>query len=66
MLAKKCDRCGAFYEEREPNALETLADSLKGMLQATKPTPMPRLNNDLCRECRKSFDKWWKCTEDEK
>ena len=57
MIAKKCDRCGAFYEEKEPNAIQELANSLSEFARYKKATP--RMYNDLCKECEKSFYKWW-------
>lgn len=59
MLAKKCDRCGAFYEEIEPNAIEALGNSLRELVKGISKAPIPILHNDLCGECRKSFDEWW-------
>ena len=59
MLAKKCDRCRGFYEEIEPNAIEVFGNSLREMIQGTNKAPTPRLHNDLCEECEKSFKQWW-------
>ena len=59
MIAKKCDRCGSFYEEIEPNAIEILGKTLLEFTQNQRKTPAPILHNDLCKRCSKSFSKWW-------
>lgn len=64
--AKKCDRCGGYYEEREPNALDGLADALNSIIESIGNTPEKinpdRISHsfDLCSACEKSFKKWWK------
>ena len=64
--AKKCDRCGGYYEEREPNTLDGFADVLNSMIEyicnAPGKTNPDRIAHsfDLCPECNKSFKKWWK------
>ena len=68
MDAKKCDRCGKFYEERNPNAFETLAESLKRALAILNERLFARINVmekieqelDLCPACLKSLNKWMK------
>lgn len=54
--AKKCERCGRLYEEKELGSLVELAKSL--MEFNSKFTPTVRC--DLCDECKRSFDEWWK------
>ena len=61
--AKKCDRCGRYYEEREANALEELGKILSEISIPRKPQPIFR--NDLCTVCEKSLNRWWKETDNE-
>ena len=64
--AKKCDRCGVFYEERQLTAMESLAESLKAicMTQAERKLEMAiGISLDLCPCCSKSLKKWVKGTD---
>lgn len=59
--AKKCDRCGEFYQERERNALDNLADALRSF--TTTRTALSNISViekflDLCPGCSKSLRKW--------
>ena len=56
--AKKCDRCGRFYEERPRNTIEGFGEALAAFVNADK--IKPNLLNDLCCECEKSLNEWWK------
>lgn len=54
MLAKKCDRCGKFYESygnSEMNGVYIISkfDVRESIIK----------NIDLCRECMNSFIKWY-------
>lgn len=58
--AKKCDICGKFYQEHEPNLLETLEYFIQ---QASLPSDvrdvMHKINQclDICSSCEKSIEK---------
>lgn len=65
--AKKCDRCGGFYTEVEPNALDLVAAALRqlpdvGKLQAKQAVVEKFL--DLCPSCSASLARWLKGKED--
>lgn len=58
MDAKKCDRCGNFYTETEPNALQSL---LTGLLEYHPMIAKQMLIEgviDLCPECSRDLTKW--------
>jgi len=67
--AKKCDRCGSYYQEVEPTAIETLANSMTAIFE-----PKSVLQNiaviekfmDLCPSCSESLKQWVKGKETEK
>lgn len=57
-LARKCDRCGGFYNAEMPkankgdfNALELINRNLTNDFYSIRVY-------DLCRDCRDSFIKW--------
>jgi hypothetical protein len=61
--AKKCDRCGMFYQEVEPSAFDVLANSFSEMFSSEN------LRNiqseveemiDFCPQCSKEFTMWLK------
>lgn len=62
--AKKCDRCGAFYEISElDNALNNLGKALQGFCNGTSTKNfVDRFDShfDVCDICLKSFGQWWK------
>lgn len=55
--AKKCDRCGVFYEIKEPNKLQELAQALTFNMSFA--CIAPTIHRDLCQDCEKSFEDWW-------
>ena len=65
--AKKCDRCGSFYQEVEATAIETIANSMAAIFE-----PKMVLQNiaaiekllDLCPSCSESLKRWLKGKED--
>ena len=61
--AKKCDRCGQFYEEREISSLQKVANALSNFCVPKKPLPI--FSNDLCKGCEISLKRWWKGATDE-
>jgi uncharacterized protein with PIN domain len=68
MIAKKCTRCGKFYEIRSENLFETLARNLKKVAAITNDRLWERLmlmeklekETDLCPACLKSLNEWMK------
>lgn len=66
--AKKCDRCGEFYQECAVNAIEQFVNDCK-----TAFSPWERLSPaetietmlDLCPSCSKSLRRWLKGCEGE-
>ena len=65
--AKKCDRCGAYYQEVEATAIEILANSMTRIFES-----QTVLHNiaviekfiDLCPSCSASLKRWVKCEGD--
>lgn len=64
--AKKCDRCGAFYEEvdAEPSAVEILVRDAAEALFPSRTRNCDFVRGieetvDLCTECLKSLKAWW-------
>ena len=56
--AKKCDRCGEYYQEREMNAIESLVNSFSPITATTSKTDVIEELIDLCPKCSKSLRKW--------
>lgn len=67
--AKKCDRCGSYYELKYYNALEQAAQEISDVLDLTpgraKVAKKILENVDLCSKCTESLKKWIKNTETE-
>ena len=66
MIAKKCDRCGAFYEpynvernKKETNGIIRVNIDEVGQYYSHEPI-------DLCISCKDSFEKWLKEAKDNK
>ena len=65
--AKRCDRCGKFYQEVDPNGIEALANAFRRF-----GTPQRVLQQiyviekflDLCPSCSESLKRWAKGNED--
>ena len=64
--AKKCDRCGAFYQEIKPQGIaETLEAALGMMLQKRAPEEiLIKSVVDLCTKCENELHDWWTRTGD--
>lgn len=64
--AKKCDRCGHFYEEVEPTALGDIALAMERLLSPgsvyTRQLIVEK-SLDLCPDCSKSLTRWLKGKE---
>ena len=64
--AKKCDRCGRYYQEVEPTALDSLAQAMSPLLVPghvyAKRSIIEKFL-DLCPSCSKSLEKWLKGKE---
>jgi predicted HNH restriction endonuclease len=58
--AKKCDRCGSFYEERDPNFIESLAYQIRSIASPRKHGVIYSITSliDLCPNCSKSLKNW--------
>lgn len=59
--AKKCDRCGAYYQEAEPNAAQELVDNfLKYITPQSIDKQISAIEGllDLCPSCSKSLKRW--------
>lgn len=54
MEAYKCDRCGRLYEKQTESRL------FIGKCKPKDDTGPRWREQDLCPECKKSFEKWWK------
>ena len=74
MNARICDRCGAFYEERELNAFEAAVISINKIAERLS-SPKKGIteiicaiseNVDLCPECSKSFKEWFLSAKEER
>ncbi len=56
--AKKCDRCGKLYEIREPNAFESLLNSLGFGIPESRRSNLLKIFEDafdLCPACEKNW-----------
>ena len=64
--AKKCDRCGMFYQEVEPSAFDVLAKPFFEMLSSEKLRNIQSAVEemiDFCPQCSKEFTMWLKRKE---
>jgi hypothetical protein len=65
--AKKCDRCGNYYQERKSNVFENFACDLSRHLKLSEKEQMIwfiEQTVDLCPCCSKSLQHWAKCKEE--
>jgi len=64
MNAKKCDRCGAYYMEKEQGAfdfiIKDLHETVAG-ISGQRPRAMEMILKvvDLCPSCTKDLRRWW-------
>ena len=58
--AKKCDRCGRYYEERMATAIENLAEGITKLVSFPQPAIIEVIEQfvDLCPECSDSLKRW--------
>lgn len=66
--AKKCDRCGKYYQEFEPNAFDSLANVIRSRVTpdgVRKQIYAIEKLLDLCPSCLRSLRKWVGTKEDE-
>ena len=60
-IAKKCDRCGAFYSIVDESAIEAMVQAIynlaKKQSQLNFETIISKI--DLCPDCRKSLIEWF-------
>ena len=63
MDAKKCDRCGAFYEVRYSNIIDELTKAINAITHAEDLREIMEENVDLCPDCSKQLLKWLKGRE---
>lgn len=60
MNAKKCDRCGSFYDIRYPSAIEELAIAFNATSHAQEVCRKMEENVDLCPSCSNKLFEWLK------
>ena len=61
--AKKCDRCGTLYEEREANTFNYIAQHMARIYNAKtydREVALLEETFDLCPDCSKSLLRWFK------
>jgi hypothetical protein len=63
MDAKKCDRCGSFYEIRNTTIIEDLAEAFNVTTHAEDLHKIMEMCVDLCPDCSKQLLKWLKGRE---
>lgn len=58
--AKKCDRCGAYYQEVEPNLIDTLVSKIGFLAKPREYTTHTLIEScvDLCPKCSRSLKNW--------
>ena len=59
--AKKCDRCGMYYDNYERNICENDFDGLEKAsgLRLIDQRNRQSGANDMCPSCMEKFIKWW-------
>lgn len=58
-LARKCDRCGVYYDYYEPKELNVCEfNTIVETIINEKGTIVAGWKEDLCPRCRKSFKEW--------
>lgn len=60
MDAKKCDRCGSYYEEIEPNIIQELSSCFTVLSNAEIVRRKIENEVDLCPKCSGELKKWLK------
>lgn len=63
MLAKKCDRCGKFYEFYESHSKENCNGFEFVRMSMYEPRGISSGFKDLCQECLDSLVRWYKMKE---
>jgi hypothetical protein len=64
--AKKCDRCGMFYQEVDPSAIDILVNSFSEMFTSSNLRNVQSAVEgmvDFCPQCSKEFTIWLKRKE---
>ena len=64
--AKKCDRCGLFYQEVDPSAIDILANSFFETFSSKNLRNVQSVVEemiDFCPQCSKEFTMWLKRKE---
>ena len=72
--AKKCDRCGDFYTEKESNVFNDATTALQRLAEALSPICPTKTREqqvietvlDLCPKCSKSLTNWLWRKDDKK
>ena len=70
--AKKCDRCGDFYEEKISDVFNEASTALYRLTNAFSPFCADNAEGcrkiecvvDLCPNCSRSLKKWWSRKDD--
>lgn len=58
MVAKKCDRCGSYYDTAFENPVEALARSLASVLYGNELLEKIESCVDLCPKCAEELVNW--------
>lgn len=64
--AKKCDRCGMFYQEVDPSAIDILVNSFAEVFTSSNLINVQSAVEgmvDFCPQCSKEFTMWLKRKE---
>ena len=58
--AKRCDRCGTFYEVEEMNAIQTAIQNISESFYSPKKEKIRKIAEylDLCCDCKEALKKW--------
>jgi hypothetical protein len=59
--AKKCDRCGAFYEVESMSAIEEATKSILMVFESPQKEFIRKIGTllDLCSDCEKELTEWF-------
>lgn len=60
MMAKKCDRCGGYYELVYETPIETLARSMAAVMYMHQVLEKIEACVDLCPKCNEELKRWLK------
>lgn len=60
--AKKCDRCGRYYDSNVLSAMQSAAAALEKLKRSLQQEAVKQIeeNVDLCPQCVNSLKRWYK------